>query len=616
MSVSRLAIGIDLGTTNSAVAWKSTTEDGARAPEVLEVPQLESPGTLVSLKQLPSALYIPFEGEHTAESLRLPWGDSPRYIVGRYAKERASAAPDRVVLSAKSWLCHAQVDRKEKLLPWESSIKEEKLSAFEASAALLAHIREALFAGPTAFGESENPEVVLTVPASFDEAARNLTVEAAEFAGFQRVTLLEEPLAALYSWIARTGDAWREFIEVGDIILVCDVGGGTADFSLVVVSEEEGNLRLQRLSVGNHILLGGDNMDLALAYQLRQKLQAQGHTLDTWQFHSLVHQARKVKERLLSGDDESVPVSLTGKGSSLFASTLQVEARRDEVLALILDGFFPKVARDDLPAADAEGIQEFGLPFEAEPALTRHLAAFLEKSNLQVSRNEGVEADLRDKAAHGALLPNRVLFNGGVFKSPLPRSQVLELLQEWSPELSIQELQGNDFDVAVAEGAAHYARIRSSGEGLRIRAGVPRSYYLGLKSSMPAVPGMRPPVKGICVVEQGMEEGSEVSVENQKFSLLTGKEVEFRFFSSQQRPQDSVGSMLDDAEAELEESSRLSLTLPRAENQQVESVPVELHSKVTDVGTLELWMHSLESENRWKLEFDVRGEKKTLPNKT
>ncbi len=624
--IKKFTIGIDLGTTNSTIAWGHTesASQASRAPQVVEIPQIEQPGRIAQHHQLPSALYIPFEGEHSSESLTLPWGEENRFIVGTYAKDRASTAPDRVVLSAKSWLCNPQIDRKEAILPWNSEIAEPKISPFSASSQYLKHLKRSVEhsgshdAGlePTQGLDIEQAEVIVTVPASFDEVARNLTAEAAREAGLQNATLLEEPLAALYAWIAAAGDSWREQVAVGDVILVCDLGGGTADFSLVLAGEENGSLILDRLSVGDHILLGGDNMDLALAYQLRAKLEDSGQKLDTWQFHALIHEARKAKERMLSGEDASVPVTLAGRGSSLFASTLQVEATRDEVLALILDGFLPEVSFDQLPEPQTVvGIQELGLPFEAEPALTKHLAAFLQQSFEQVSKMSSVSEEIRQRATQKQLMPNVILFNGGVCKSALTRSRLLDVLSSWSAELglepNIRQLEGTNLDTAVAEGAAHYGQLKATGKGLRIRAGISRSYYLGLQSSMPAVPGFRPPVKGVCVVPQGMEEGTEHSLEEQTFSLLTGKEVEFRFFSSHQRPEDSMGLVLDDAERELEETARLHITLDSTDDSSQNSVPVKLQSKVTDLGTLELWMQAAEGDQRWKLEFDVRGEKKT-----
>lgn len=606
-----VSLGIDLGTTNCTLAYSAGEQ-----PHVIEIAQVDKPGAVTAHAQMPSAVYISIPAEQSGEAFRLAWGNSPEHVVGRFARERAATAPDRVVLSAKSWLCNAQVDRKEAILPWNSEIAEQKISPFTASSLLLAHMRNAAESVLTNNPKLANVGVVITVPASFDEVARNLTVEAARDAGFEKVSLLEEPLAALYSWIARTGDGWREQISIGDVIVVCDVGGGTADFSLVLVGEQDRELTLERLSVGDHILLGGDNMDLALAYQLRKKLEADGNKLDTWQFHSLVHEARRVKERIMTQDDEILPVTLAGRGSSLFSSTLQVEAHRKEVLNLILDGFFPEIDFNELPQSGEEfGLEEFGLPFESEPALTKHLAQFLHNSNEQVAKIEKLPESVRVAASKNQLMPTAVLFNGGVFKSSLLRERTLKLLNTWSQaeeQNSVRELLGTDVDAAVAEGAAQYGQILLTGEGLRIRAGVPRSYYLGLKQSMPAVPGMQASINGICVVAQGAQEGTDFSLPGQKFSLVTGREVEFRFFSSQQRPDDQVGAVVNDAQSELTESTRLTATLPVVDGQEkTQSVPVELHSKITDVGTLELWMHALNTDDRWKLEFDVRAEKKT-----
>jgi hypothetical protein len=604
-------VGIDLGTTNSAVACSVSPEvGGSTKPTPLVVPQISRPGVLTESFQLPSLLYIPLADELRNDANRLPWG-AEEYFIGAYAKDRAAEAPDRVVVSAKSWLCNAQMDRKSAFLPWGAQLAEGLLSPFEASRQYLLHLKRAIENQQSLSENFSEADVVLTVPASFDEVARTLTAEAAQAAGFERVSLLEEPLAALYAWIAQSEDTWREQISVGDCILVFDVGGGTADFSLVLVSEEQGELTLERLSVGDHILLGGDNMDLAVAYYLRQRLSERGAKLDTWQFQSLVHQSRRVKERLLAGMEEQLPVSIAGKGSSLFASTLQCEITRAELEQLILEGFFPPAGFGESPAeGSGAGIQEIGLPFAADPALTRHLSSFLAQSNAQVALRSDLPEAVVAKARESRLMPTAILFNGGVCSADSIRQRLLEVLRSWPEADSVRELSGTSYELAVALGAAHYAHIRQSGKGLRIRAGIPRSYYLGIESAMPAVPGFRPPVKGVCVVAQGMEEGSESTLSEQTFTLRTGKEVEFRFFSSHQRPTDTFGLVIDDVEALLDETSRLRVVLPS--DGAHSSVPVKLFSRINDLGILELWMQAHEGDAQWKLEFDVRAEKKTL----
>ncbi len=455
--------------------------------------------------------------------------------------------------------------------------------------------------------------MVVTVPASFDEVARGLTHQAAVAAGWQRVTLLEEQQAAFYHWIARAGDGWREQIAPGEIVLVCDVGGGTADFSLVAVTEAQGLLQLERISVGDHILLGGDNMDLALAYTLRAELEGQGKKLDNWQFLSLHHACRSAKEALLSepGLDE-VPVAIPGRGSSLFAGTISTPLRRQTLQAIVLDGFFPAAGIEEHPARRrTAGLQEFGLDYAADPGLSRHLAYFLARSYQNARSSEDlarlVGDRFREAAGTGFICPTAVLFNGGVFKAEALRARILDLLQSWGGERGVRELAGAHFDLAVAKGAAAYARLRIAGEGIRIKAGTARSYYLGLESSMPAVPGFTPPLKAVCVVPQGMEEGSEIALPEREFGLITGEPVQFRFFSSSVRAGDAVGDIVAD-QADLQETARLEATLPSPAGGGREMIPVRLHSLVTELGTLELWMRHQATGRQWKLEFNVRGE--------
>jgi hypothetical protein len=467
----------------------------------------------------------------------------------------------------------------------------------------------------------EDCQVVLTVPASFDEVARTLTHEAAAAAGLGSVTLLEEPQAAFYAWIAHSESVpgerhWTEQVAAGDLILVCDVGGGTADFSLIAVAEApEGlskQLELHRIAVGEHILLGGDNMDLALAYALQARLEEEGHEIDAWQFLALVHAARIAKEKLLS--DESLaeaPVAVPSRGSSLFAKTLATRLTREDVTAILLEGYFPLTAADDLPAPrKSVGLQEYGLDYATEPALPRHLARFLKRSLDNVRSDEA----LRQSIGHGAdldgasiLHPTAILFNGGVFEAPAFRRRVLELLSSWLGGTHLKELQSAGLDIAVSRGAAYYGAVQASGKGIKIRAGTSRSYYLGLESPMPAVPGFVPPVKGICIVPQGTEEGTELELPGREFGLVTGEAVDFRFFASEIRAGDRVGDTVPNAAKSLDELASLTLTLPPVDGAAGQVVPVSLHPQVTEVGTLELWMQHTKSDRRWKLEFNLRA---------
>ncbi len=605
----KLCVGIDLGTTNCSIAIQREHDAPA---EVIPVLQACSPGKISSNKLLPSTCYIPLESEQDGALFQLPWIDNPAVVIGEYAKERAFSAPDRTVVSAKSWLCNSQTDRHEEFLPWKSEVARGKLSPVSASSELLKHLWQSfLYWQRTEFASLlKQSEVIITVPASFDEVARSLTHEAAENAGIHGAVLLEEPLAAFYSWIASSSGHWRNQIQKGDIVLVCDVGGGTADFTLIAVSEKDGDLNLDRISVGEHILLGGDNMDLALAISLKSKLEKAGRKLDRWQFLSLIHCARKAKEELFADErKQEYPIALAGRGANLFASALTTVLNRQDLHSIILDGFIPTVSANEAPFEKRNsGLQELGLPYAADPALSKHLAHFLTRSLSTVRADRTLKSLVRDFEEHeqyGFIKPTKVLFNGGVFKALPIRSRFKELLSSWCQK-EVVELPGAELDLAVSKGAATYGMFRASGKGLRIRSKTLRSYYLGIESSMPAVPGYKPPINGLCVVPQGMEEGSKVDLPKKEFGLLTGESAQFRFFSSSLRADDQVGLVVDDAESELEEMSQLSIMLPGMEGKR-ELVPVRLCSVVNELGVLELWMQHAKSDARWKLEFNVRA---------
>ncbi|MCB0324290.1 MAG: Hsp70 family protein [Bdellovibrionales bacterium] len=603
-------IGIDLGTSNSAVAV--CLEDGVL--EATPILQVVAPAKTREEKLLPSALYLPHPAEFAPESLALPWNQEAATapLVGSFAREHGALVPDRLITSAKSWLCNGAVDRRSAILPWGSDLAEAKLSPFDVSRVLLEHLRHALLTTTPALVDGQEPtSVVVTVPASFDEAARALTQDAARAAGWGDVVLFEEPLAAFYAWIAATDGGWREQIDANDLVLVCDVGGGTSDFSLIAVGEQDGKLDLRRVSVGRHLLLGGDNMDLTLAFVLRGELESQGQTIDEWQFLALIQLVRDAKERLLKETElDRIALSLPSRGSNLFRSTVTTHLERAQVEQVLVEGFFPLTDPDELPQEQAQsGLAEFGLPYAADPALSRHLAAFLQSSMMNVRSNPEL-ADLvgRGRSLDGeVLLPNKVLFNGGVFGSTVLRERVLELLRRWSGNDGICALVGEEPELAVAKGAAAYARLRESGEGLRVRAGTARSFYLGVETSMPAVPGYRPPVKGLCIVPQGIEEGTSLPLPNREFGLRVGEQVRFRLFSSAVRAGDEIGAVVSDAVAALDELPALEVAITPEEEQPGELVPVRLEASVTELGALELWMQHTRSSRRWKLEFNLRG---------
>lgn len=591
----RYIVGIDLGTTNTVVAYVPVGEEQPPI-QLLPIPQIVAAGTVESRSMLPSFLYVALEAEQRSGAYDLPWQRGLGHVVGEWARRQAAETPQRVVGAAKSWLACSRVDRRQPILPWNAPDEVPRISPVLASQRYLEHAAAAWHA---AFPDAPLAEqiVVLTVPASFDASARELTREAALAAGLpESVVLLEEPQAAVYAWLADRGDRWRKLLRVGDKVLVCDVGGGTTDLSLIGVAEENGQLFLERLAVGNHLLVGGDNMDLALAHRMAGLFAEKGVKLDPWQSVALWHACRTAKESLLSpGGPETHTISILGRGTRLVGGTVSVEVDRQIVARLLVDGFFPFAALADRPARRAaSGFRELGLPFETDTAITRHLAAFL--------------------SAHGdsgaAAQPTHVLFNGGVFKADVLRHRLLEVLATWFPgEPPPQPLHGApDLDHAVARGAAYYGWVKQHG-GMRIRGGTARAYYVGIETAGPAVPGAPRPLRALCVVPIGMEEGSETDVPSDEIGLVVGEPAHFRFFSSSVRKQDRPGDLLEQwRDDELQETDSMETTLPRDEKILEDYVPVQFHSKVTELGMLELWCHSTQTSGRWKLEFSVRGE--------
>jgi hypothetical protein len=604
-------VGIDLGTTNSALArCNASAAEEERRIEVRSIPQLVNPNEVAERTLLPSSLYIPGDFDFPKGSLTLPWEAEPQFVIGELARKRGAESPSRLVASAKSWLSYAGVDRTAPILPWQAPEEVPKVSPVEASSQFLRYLRTVWENGEA--GELGEPalaqqDVLLTVPASFDEEARELTRRAAEQAGYPHVTLLEEPLAAFYAWLESQGDAWRRRIKVGDLVLVCDVGGGTTDFSLIVVSEENGDLTLKRVAVGDHILLGGDNMDLALARVLQRRLEASGNRVDTWQLHGLWHQCRIEKEKLFeSPKTQKRPITLLGKGTKLIGGTIKTELVRQDLDQVLVEGFFPKVASGELPTRQRRvGFQELGLPYAADPAITKHLARFLSE---QV-RNSPEAAGIR-RGPSGLACPTHILFNGGVMKAAVLRDRLVEVLNSWLRQEGFdalgaeQVLEAPDLEHAVARGAAYYGKARR-GRGVRIRSGASRTYYIGIESAMPAVPGMEAPLKALCVVPFGMEEGTEATITGREFGLVVGEPAEFRFLSSSVRKQDHVGSLLEDWGSDIEELSPLEVTL-KLDGQQGTVVPVRLETRVTELGTLEVWCVSRDGSERWKLELNIR----------
>ena len=597
VSSSKYIVGIDLGTTHCVLAYTSADAADHDTPEIhlFQIPQVVGPGEIQAQPLLPSFLLLPGPHDVPEGALALPWDPDAREAVGEFARSRGAELPARLIASAKSWLCHSGVDRMQPILPWDTLPDARRLSPLEATTRYLAHLRNAwnhTLADDDPDARLEAQEIYLTVPASFDAVACELTVRAAQEAGLAHLTLLEEPQAAFYAWLDARHDTWRNDIHVGESILVCDVGGGTTDFSLIRVVEEDGTLDLRRVAVGDHILLGGDNMDLTLAYAVRGKLAGQGTQLDNWQFRGLVHSCRRAKERLLNHPDlDAEPVVILGRGSALIGGTIRTELTRQEIETILVGGFFPHCEADHYPEQKPRvGMREMGLPYEADPAITHHLARFLGR---QVS-----EA--------GAPFPSAVLFNGGVMKADALRRQVLAVLRHWSGNDALRELPSVDLDQAVAFGATYYGLARQ-GRGIRIRAGTAQAYYIAVERAMPAVPGIPTPTKALCVVPFGMEEGTDAQIREREFGLVVGEHAVFNLLASNTRRDDPAGQIVEDWRGEIQEVATMEATLPATDTDAGGTVlPVWLESKVTEIGTLELWCVARDGDRRWKLEFNIR----------
>ena len=587
-------IGVDLGTTNTVVAYARIDDTDAPQIQQLAIPQLTAPGTVESLPSLPSFIYLPPSHE-SGSAFDLPWQTGMGFVAGQMARKQSAEMPERSVGAAKSWLAHSRVDRHAPILPWNAPEEVGKISPVEASRRYLEHV---IAAWNEAFPDRPliDQQVVLTVPASFDASARELTREAALSAGLPaNFVLLEEPQAAVYAWLDREGDQWREELRPGDQLLVCDVGGGTTDLSLIGVVDQGGELSLQRVAVGNHLLVGGDNMDLAVAHLAATQFEEKDVSLDAWQSVSLWHACRTAKESLLAENGpETHPVTVLGRGSKLIGGTVNIDLERQAVVDLLVDGFFPECDLADHPSRQRQsGFVQLGLPFESDTAITRHVAQFL--------TDHGVDGT--------PAVPSRVLFNGGVFRADYLRQRMLSVLDHWNTD-PVQTLnQSSDLDSAVARGAAYYGWAKCHG-GIRIRGGTARSYYVGVETSGLAIPGAPRPLRALCVVPFGMEEGSQTDVPSAEVGLVLGESVHFRFFSSSTRKQDQPGDTLDRwNDDELQETDSLEAELPPDDKLDDDYVPVRFQSRVTELGMFELWCVSTQSDQRWKLEFSVREER-------
>jgi molecular chaperone DnaK (HSP70) len=593
-------IGIDLGTTNSALAWA----EARGAISIFQIPQLVAAGEVAGRPTLPSFLYFTDQSQRDAGSVRLPWDGSPDLIAGTFARDEGSLVPSRLIASTKSWLSNPRVDRTAALLPWGGE-GGPRLSPVEASARLLAHVRDGWNHEQARRGEEWRLDlhpVVLTVPASFDEEARELTVAAAHQAGIEQLTLLEEPLAALYAWIASHRRQLSATFGAGALILVCDVGGGTTDFSLIRAQIEDGDLAFERIAIGEHLLLGGDNLDLALASLVEQKL-AQPGKLTVSQRQILRRKCTSAKESLLgdSGSDR-VPITLLGSGRGVVGGGMSAELTREEVAATLREGFLPITDPRDVPARDRRvGLRELGLPYETEPAITRHLAGFLTRAG----------------AAHGTgmMRPEAVLFNGGFFTPALARHQVLDALASWFGARPLV-LENDAPESAVAIGAAFYGKLRrdpGAAKRLLIRAGSARSYYIGVDTEEPTPPEPAWPNREarrriLCLIPRGTEEGTRFDLDR-PLTVISNQPAAFTLYSSADRS-DPVNALIAPGDGGLrvfQKHAPLVTAFRYGKRSRRVPLAVRLSAAFTETGTLEIWCRSEETDHRWRLAFNLRG---------
>lgn len=592
-------LGIDLGTTNCAVSCVNRSKNPeSRKIELFQVPQLSGAGELTSSPVLPSFLYLPGEYEISRDALKLPWSTQEDDFSGIYARELGAKIPARLVSSAKSWLCHGNVDRLSSILPWGAPKSVSKISPVDASAAYLKHIKKAWNHNKKDDPELflENQFLTVTVPASFDEVARDLTVEASKRAGFGDITLLEEPLAAFYSWLARHESDWADHVKPGELILICDVGGGTTDFTLIALRESDGGSpRFDRIAVGDHLILGGDNIDLALARLVEMKLGRSNLSLSGDKWKTLCHMSRAAKERILDGKSERERITIMGEGGKLISGTISAELTSEDMLNIVVNGFFPLSTPDDKDrTAPRKAITEFGLPYEGEPSITKHLGWFLEKHRADV-----------EKAIGKIPVPDHVLFNGGSLKPKVIQDRIIESIKSWfCTDFTPNVLENPDPDLAVALGASYYGLVKA-GSGVRVGSGSPRSYYLGVGGSD------SDKKSAICLVERGLDEGTRLELENRDFEVLANKPVSFDVYSSSFRAGDRMGDVID-----LDDSFSIlppiQTVVSYGKKSEELRIPVHLAAEYTEVGALKLWCRSLISPNKWELSFQLRQKQTSM----
>lgn len=602
---SRFVVGLDLGTTNSAMAYVDT-EEQPRWIQTFPAPQVVAPGQIEARDTLPSFHYQPAKGEFPSGSIRLPWqtGDAG-YFTGHFARDHGTQVPGRMIGSAKSWLCHNGVDRTADLLPWQGAEDVDRLSPVTVSARYLQHFREAWDA-KFPLHPLADQDFVLTLPASFDEVARELTVKAAKQAGLNRVVLIEEPQAAFYAWIDKHSQTWDQLVSPGQKILVCDVGGGTTDFTLIRVRKgKDGVVQFHRVAVGDHLILGGDNFDLALAHHLERRIKGDGH-LEPRQWSVLVRSCRQLKEVLMGGDaPDKWTMTLPGSGSKLIGGGLQVAVTREEAHQVLADGFFPEVSLDAKPQESQSGFQEFGLPYAPDPAVTKYLAQFLSAHRYVALEGNG-EAVATPADADPAR-PDIVLFNGGVFASPVFQNRIIDSLRQWfrkaDPNWSPIVLENERLDLAVARGAAYYGMVRR-GEGVRIAAGLSRTYYIGVEDEA----GRH---QALCLLPAGIEPGHEIDLTQRQFELLVSQPIEFPLYVSSTRLTDKPGDLVEVDPEQIKSLPPIRTVLKSSKSKEAATVAVALNAKLTEIGTLDLWCSEVGGKRTWKLLFDVRSATQT-----
>jgi molecular chaperone DnaK (HSP70) len=595
----RYIIGIDLGTTNISVSYVDTEASPGQIKD-FNVKQIIAPGETDALKLYPSFYYDVAESEFAESSLAMSWDKTPKkYVTGIFAREHGSKVPGRQVSSAKSWLSHSGVDRTAPLLPWHAAEDVEKISPVTASSKYLTHIREAWnYLYPEYSFEEQ--DIIITVPASFDEVARELTVEAAAMAGIKRIVLLEEPQAAFYAWIQLHVKDWRSKVQPGQTILICDIGGGTTDFTMIQVrGNSDGTVQFYRIAVGDHLILGGDNIDLALAYHVEQVMLKETK-LTPRQFGTLVGVCRKAKEILL-GDNapEKYTISIPGSGSSLIGGSIQVELDRESVEKILIDGFFPFTSITAMPSRRQSGFQEFGLPYAADAAVTRYLASFL-------TSHRNAAAQFSQNKQGDPSKPDIVLFNGGVLASSKIKRRILDVLRSWysSDETPWEPIvfENENPDLAVSRGAAYYGLVRRGG-GVRINAGLARSYYIGVETNNG--------LQAFCLAPAGLQEGEHVDLKDRYFDLLIRQPVEFPLFVSSKRTTDKPGDLIEPDPLEMYALPPIRTVLRSGRKIEADTAKVILNVKLTEIGTLDLWCSEVGGNREWKLQFDVRSATRT-----